>query len=182
MTKYELYKHAGVIPYADWKQRGIELPIFDKDGTLTHFNRLDLVDEVIDGMVAQEFPDIYPEISIVSNNHDHDHVEEFAELLGAKLGVGVYAVSRAQGHQGKPHPEMGIHVAEHFGLEPEQIGVIGDRRLTDVKFGRNMGAGVAALCHKVGEGDADWVPTLRVLESSIVMCERVMRRAAKVRH
>ncbi|RYZ86865.1 MAG: PAS domain-containing protein, partial [Proteobacteria bacterium] len=61
--------------------------IFDKDGTLSHANRLDFVDEVIDELAAAQLPDIYAKIAIASNNHDHTQVEAFAEALRKKLGV-----------------------------------------------------------------------------------------------
>lgn len=164
MKKYGLYEHAGKVPYQKWKDDGIAVPIFDKDGTLSHANRLDFVDEVIDELAAAQLPDIYAKIAIASNNHDHTQVEAFAGALRKKLGVGVLAVSRAEGYRSKPHPDMGLVIAHEFGVAPSEVGVIGDRLFTDVKFGRNIGAGAIALCAKVGDGDARWVPTLRVIE------------------
>lgn len=144
---YERYEHAGQIPFAEWSDSGILVPVFDKDGTLTHANRSDFVDEVINGLAAQELPDIFPDIALVSNNHDHNHVVEFSDLLRVRLGIRVFAISRAQGYRSKPDPEMGLEVAKHFDVTPDRLGVIGDRRLTDVSFGRNIGAGAIALCN-----------------------------------
>lgn len=177
-VKYERYHHAGEIPFAEWRNSGIRVPIFDKDGTLTHANRHDFVDEVVDGLVAQNIPDVFPDIALVSNNHDHTHVEEFAGILRRKLGMSVFALSRAQGHKSKPDPEMGLVVASHFDVEPEQLGVIGDRLLTDVAFGRRLGAGAIALCDKAGDGDAKWVPQLRVVEAGLVTVDRILGRTA----
>ena len=105
-------------------------------------------------------------------------IEEFADSFIARLCVGVFAISRAQGYASKPKPDMGLKVAEHFGVDPIQLGVIGDRLLTDVWFGHKLGAGAVALCAKAGEGDAKWVPTLRVLESGLIAIDRMVGRAA----
>ena len=168
MTKYEIYEHAGKVPYSEWKESGIVVPIFDKDGTLTHANQLNFVDEVVDELAHAELPDIYPNIALVSNNHDHSHVLDFSRSLERKLGVNVYAISRAGGYKKKPDPMMGFEVVKRFGVKPEQLGVIGDRLLTDVRFAHNLGAGAVALCDKAGEGDAKWVPMLRKVEALIV--------------
>lgn len=165
---YGYYEHAGKVPYEQWKQSGIAVPIFDKDGTLTHANRLEFVDEVVDELAQAELPDIYPYIALVSNNHDHDHVRDFANRLEIRLGIDVFAVSRAQGYDSKPKPAMGHVVAKEFDVMPSEIGVVGDRLLTDVRFAKRFGAGAVALCAKAGEGDARWVPMLRVLEKGML--------------
>lgn len=180
--RYELYRNAGEIPFAQWRtERGIVVPVFDKDGTLTHANSLEFVEEVMDGLVRQDFPDIFPEIALVSNNDCAEHVQAFSGLLRAKLGVGVFAVSLADGLPGKPDKAMGLEVARHFGTTPERLGIIGDRYFTDVKFGRNLGAGAIALCNKAGEGDVKWVPTFRVLEKGIVAVNRFFHVARDCR-
>lgn len=177
MTTYELFDHAGQVPYEHWAERGIKIPVFDKDGTLSHANRLDFIPEVVDDL-REILPGVFPYIAIASNNHDRQHVLEFAARLEDELDVEVFSVSRADGYRSKPHPEMARAIAGHFGVRAEQLGVIGDRRLTDVRFGRNVGAGALALCRKAGEGDTLFVPTIRRLEAGIVRTERLFGRAA----
>lgn len=174
LQTYERYLHAGLIPFADWKESGIVVPVFDKDGTLTHANSHDLVDEVVNGLWAQDFPDLYPDIAVVSNNVGGDHMRKFAAILRGRLGVKGSIFSVADGYAAKPHPAMGLAVAIQFGVATEQLGVIGDRRLTDVGFGRNVGAGMIALCAKAGDGDAKWVPQLRALEAGLVAGETLL--------
>lgn len=176
MSVYELHQHAGKVDYAGWKESGIVVPIFDKDGTLTHASKFEFVDEVIDELSAAQLPDIYPDIALVSNNTQRSHVKEFATLLERRLGVGVYAVSRADGFKPKPHPEMGQLVATEFGVEPSELGVVGDRWMTDVQFGRRLGAGAIALCAKAGQGDVFAVPLLRKYESIRVRLDRLQGR------
>lgn len=176
-TRYETYPDAGQVDYAAWKDSGILVPVFDKDGTLTDANQNTLVEDVLRGMEEQDFANIYPQIGVASNNHDAEHVDEFGQMLSDRLQVEVFAISRAHGFQPKPEPEQGFAIADHFSVLPEQIGVVGDRRLTDVRFSRKMGAGAMALCDKAGEGDAKWVPELRVLERGIVYGERKLGTA-----
>ncbi len=174
---YELHSHAGEISYADWLEQGIQVPIFDKDGTLSHANRLDLVAEVIEGMRRQRFAEVYSDIAISSNNHDARHVKVFGRIVEEALGVSVYAISRADGFNSKPHPEMGLEIARYFGVSPDRLGMIGDRLFTDVAFGRNVGVGAIALCEKAGEGDARGVATLRRAEAFVVGFDRRRKRA-----
>jgi len=178
-STYELYEHAGLVPLADWKARGVEIPVFDKDGTLAHANQFQLVDEAIEGLELQGLSSIYPAVALASNNHDADHVQTFAEQLESELDVEVFTVCRAEGHPRKPDPAMGLIIARHFGVRPDQLGLIGDRRLSDVGFGRRLGAGAIALCKKGGEGDARGVPILRLGESAIVCAERLMKVAVR---
>lgn len=167
MIRYSIYPHAGLVPYDQWAAQGITVPIFDKDGTLTHANSPDMVPEVIDGLKQAQLPDIFPDIAVVSNNHNHAQVENFACLLRRALGVGVFAVSRAQGYASKPNSEMGHVVAREFGVTPKELGVIGDRLFADVRFGHKLGAGAVALCDKAGNGDAAGVAFLRLIEEVV---------------
>jgi HAD superfamily hydrolase (TIGR01662 family) len=164
---YETHEHAGVIPYQSFRDRGIETLILDKDGTLTHANAPQFVDKVIEGMLGQGIAGIFPRIAIVSNNHDPRAVQNCALGLSELLGLQVVAFSRDENTPRKPDASMGFQVAESFGVEPHKIAVIGDRLLTDVEFGRNLGAGIIALTDKVGEGDARWVPVIRPLERAM---------------
>lgn len=175
--RYNLYPHAGEVPYSDWAALGIKVPVFDKDGTLGPLDSLILDPTVIDGMKKQEMPDIFPQIAIVSNNSDPWHVDEFAGALRRRLGVGVYAVAKGHGYKGKPHPEMGHVVARGFGVQPDQLGVIGDRLWTDAVFGHRVGVGAVALTTKVGEGDAPLVSTLRRLENLVIRLDTMRGHA-----
>lgn len=182
MFKYELVKHAGEVRYEDWAAAGVRLPIFDKDGTLTAVNDANLLEDVLSALQQHKLGRFFEKIAVVSNNHDVAAVENFGRKLEAELGVGVLAVAKNHGFDSrlnkKPHPAMGLVVAEWAGLEPHQMGVIGDRRYTDVGFGRKLGVARIALCEKMGEGDARWVPTLRRIERVWVAADRALGIAA----
>lgn len=164
MFAYELHKHAGSVNYQDWFDKGIKIPIFDIDGTLTEHGSTQLEQKVIDGLKSQYLADIYPEIAIVTNNYDAEHVKLIARKTEQKLGVKALTVSIGDGYARKPHPVMGQIVASYYNVLPEELGVVGDRRISDVSFGRNLGAGAIALCAKVGDIDAPFVPLVRVAE------------------
>jgi HAD superfamily hydrolase (TIGR01662 family) len=175
MPKYELYNHAGEIPFNKWLQKGILIPVFDKDNTITVSNDNEFIKEVIEGLIANNLSDIYPRIALVSNNKNIDHIHKIAKKLENTLGVSeVFCVCQAKGYKRKPNPEMGLVVAEHFGVKPEELGIIGDRRLVDVSFGGKLKAGAIALCKKVSPGDATFVPTIRKFEKIIVSTEKTL--------
>jgi len=177
MPRYELVRNAGEVPYEEWALRGVKAVLFDKDGTLTHANRLTLIDDVIDRLEAQELNKLFTHIGISSNNHDPAAVEALAVALQERLGIGVLALSRAA-YRRKPHPQMGLAAAEQLGIMPQELGIVGDRRYTDVGFGLNVRAKAIALCEKAGDGDALFVPTLRRLEKVWVRAEQALERAA----
>jgi predicted HAD superfamily phosphohydrolase YqeG len=183
MASYEIYDNAGQIPFENWYAKGIRIPVFDCDRTLTSFHQDDLIPKVIDGLIANMSPVHFPEMALVSNSSDPGHTHEVAEKLAETLGGRiVYSLCQADipGKSRKPNPIMGLMVAEYFSVEPAELGIIGDRRLVDVSFGENVGAGAIALCGKVGKGDAWGVPALRVLERTIVSIETALGHVQQV--
>ncbi|HEX5448247.1 MAG TPA: HAD family hydrolase [Candidatus Saccharimonadales bacterium] len=178
MPKYELVRHAGEVPYEDWAKAGVKVPIFDKDGTLTPVNQNVLLEDVMAALRRQQLGDLFDRLAVVSNNHDAAAVDAFAKKLEEELGIGVLAVSRAHDFNKKPNPAMGVMIAEQVGVEPRELGVIGDRRYTDVRFGIRLGAAKIALCQKMGEGDSRFVPTARRIEKIWVAADKVRGIAA----
>ncbi len=174
MTSYEMYDNAGQIPFEDWYKIGIKIPILDIDGTLTSFHQDDLIEEVIQGFIDNRLNEFFPEIALVSNSSDPKHTHRVAENLAETLGgIFIYSICQAEipGRARKPNPIMGLGVASYFSVKPAELGVIGDRRLIDIRFGEKLGAGAIALCNKVGEGDARGVLALRYLEKLLVSIE-----------
>ena len=177
MFSYELYGHAGEVPFKLWRDRGIKVPIFDIDGTLAEQDGNTINQEVLDGLLDQGFADIFPEIALASNNTDRGHVDNFSSQLGLALGVKSHSFSVGHEQPRKPSPYMGQYIADSFSVENYELGMVGDRRFTDVQFAKNFGAGAVALCRKIGDGDAPGVSLLRPLESVIVFAEQVFRIA-----
>jgi predicted HAD superfamily phosphohydrolase YqeG len=173
MAVYETYENAGQIPFEEWSARGIQVPIFDKDATLTSFHQDTFIPEVMEGLIANKLTDFFPRIALVSNSNDAPHIHAVAKSLSLELGgIEVFGLCQAQGGIAlKPNRMTGLIVADHFEVKPYELGVIGDRRLVDVSFGKKLGAGAIALCDKVGEGDQKGVPLVRFLEKVIVSFE-----------
>lgn len=169
---YSTHEHAGEVPLSIWRQRGIRALILDKDNTLSDFHGTTTLPYVIQGLKEQGIA-LFPNIAVVSNGEDSKAVSEFGKRLEGELGVSVLAVCVGDGFRRKPNPDMGNAVAACLGVTPDEIGVIGDRRLVDVTFGHRLGAGAIALCNKQGESDAFGVPIVRVIEGSIVRHETV---------
>jgi len=178
MSKYELVRNAAEVPYEEWADRGVKVVLFDKDGTLTHANQLTPVDGIIEELQKRNLDQLFTHLGVSSNNYDAAQVEAFATFLEESLGLGVLALSPAHNYKKKPHPEMGLEAARQLGVLPSELGIVGDRRYTDVGFGINVRAKAIALCEKAGEGDTPWVPTLRRMEKFWVGTERALRRAS----
>jgi HAD superfamily hydrolase (TIGR01662 family) len=177
MSPYRLYEHAGLIDFEEWQSEGIRIPIFDKDGTLTSANNLELVPEVIDGLRCN-LSGVFSAIALVSNNQDPSQVQQLKDILQDELKVSVFAICRADKFPRKPNIAMGLEVAKHFGVSRSELATVGDRRFTDVSFGRKLGAGAIALCKKVGVGEAKGVAPIRKLEDHFVNIERSLQIAA----
>jgi len=92
MPAYELYDHAGEVPLRTWKTTGVEVPIFDIDGTLTSYHGDDFINKVVLGLLGQEIDKVYPRVGLVSNTTDTRHVNTVAHNLEETLGVNVYTV------------------------------------------------------------------------------------------
>jgi predicted HAD superfamily phosphohydrolase YqeG len=177
MPKYDLCDNAGEVAYKTWAQFGVELPILDMEGTLTSYGSTELNEDVIAGLERQGIADIFPRgMALVSNSKDPNNPHVVGDALASKLDMQVLTLCVGDGYKRKPNPEMGLKIVSWTGLKPEQLGVVGDRRLVDVRFGQKLGAGAIALTRKVGKGDARWVPTFRKIESDIVTIERGMRK------
>ena len=167
---YDLYHHAGEIPFDSWKVRGVKVPVFDLDNTLSSFHGYYLIDKVRQGFY-NNLPVSFPDIAIATNSREPSRALEFASILNSELGVSVLPLSSGDGYRRKPHPQMGIIIAEEFVVDTSELGIIGDRRLVDVRFGQNLGASAIALCEKQGDGDAPGVGALRIIEAGIVRVE-----------
>ena len=179
--KYQIVRHAGEVDYNQWaNDYGVEVVVFDKDGTLTEVNQSQLIVEVVEGMQAQDFGDLFQGVAIASNNRESTAVKQLGSDLHRELGIDVVTFSKADGFARKPKPQMGLHIANHFEVIPNQLGVVGDRRLTDVTFGLKLGAGAIALCERQGKRDSFGVPILRALveRPMITVEQRAFRRAA----
>lgn len=177
--KYELVRHAGEVNYEAWAARGIKVPILDKDGTVTAVNEDGFSSVVTDAMRDGGISELFEAVALVSNNHDPEAVKKLSKNLTGALGIKVIYVCQADGYARKPSPQMGLHVAEILDVNPAELGVIGDRRFTDVTFGLRVGAGAIALCNRLGDHDARGVAPIRWVEENIVVpAERALGRAA----
>lgn len=175
MRSIDEYKHAGQVPFQKWaEEKDIELPVFDIDGTITHFNQDEFVDEVVNELAAQKLSKLYRAIALGSNNQNPVRVNNLAKRLEDILQIDVYAVCAGDGYRRKPNTEMGKKIADHFHLKPENLGVVGDRAISDVIFALVLGAGAIALTEKAGDGDDKWVPTVRIAERGFVKAHKLI--------
>jgi len=170
-----VFEHAGLIPYESWAESGIKVVIFDKDSTITDFNKPTLVPQVLASM-PDNFNELFEGYAIGSNNSDREKVDRFEYDFKSVLSLPkkkILSVCKADyfnGNlvKGKPDPQMGYIIADYFGVNPWQIGVVGDRFWSDTRFAINMGAGEIAQCGKVGEGDIPLGRSIRLGERALL--------------
>ena len=119
MRSIEECKHAGKVPHSEWAKRGIKIPIFDIDGTVTHFNTDNFVEEVMDELAALNLSKLYEAIAFGSNNRNPVRVHNLAKRAEDILQVDIFAICAGEGYRRKPFADMGKIIADHFNVKPE---------------------------------------------------------------
>jgi predicted HAD superfamily phosphohydrolase YqeG len=171
MGRIEKHKHIGDIPFLEWQKKfGIKAVGFDLDNTLTDHLGDEIDQRVEDGLVGQNFKDIfdYPTI-IISNHVDHKHVLEFGNHFKERIGVNeVLCFSRGEGWAPKPNPIMVTMALRQCGIRPEHFGYGGDRWWSDLLLGVEARLGKIAIVDPIGNGDAPFVKPFRVIEKGLI--------------
>eukprot|EP00127_Corallochytrium_limacisporum_P004747 Clim_evm101s172 gene=Clim_evmTU101s172 len=116
------------------KELGIKAAIFDKDNTLTQPYAHTLAANLEEAWDKAKtvFPGRVYILSNSTGSNDRKFRKE-AEVIEKSLGCKVLV------HRPKK-PAGGQEICERLGLKGSEIMVVGDRVLTDVAFGRSIGA------------------------------------------
>ncbi|RYF28704.1 MAG: hypothetical protein EOO17_04430 [Chloroflexi bacterium] len=168
MKNYSVCKDFGAVPYRDWKNTGIAVPIFSIDNAIDDGASLEPTTQIIESLAAAQLPDIYSDIAFVSNSHDNASVLNFTDDIRKKLGISVLSVSRADGYKSKPHPEMGFVIAREFNVERSALGVVGNHSNSNMEFGKNIGAGAIALCLQPNVIDDTRAPSVQSIDLDVI--------------
>lgn len=178
MFGYDIHKNAGTVPHYRWHvEKGILVSILDIDNHITEPYSPILDNIVISGLKKQRLNRFYLGVGVATNNKDKDHVYKIVSALQKELEIEVYAPMLEVPVLLKPKADQGFKIAAHFEVEPEQTGVSGDRRISDIGFGRNLGAGAMALCMRIGRGDSMGVKIGRIAEQPLIWFDKLSGRA-----
>lgn len=135
-------------------KRSIKVIIFDIDNTLVPYSVKDCPDETETFLKGLEEKGLIP--CFVSNN-GKERVERFN--VGKRFAV----------HKGgKPLKKSALEVARYFGVQCENIAVVGDQIFTDIAFGKNAGA-FTVLCPPIDSKNEPWYFVFKRLGEKMIL-------------
>jgi uncharacterized protein len=143
------------IDLAQLKQDGVRGLIFDLDSTLIAPHSGKLTPQVAQWLTVAR--DNF-KTAIVSNNQRGHYLEEVKELL--KMPV--------IGKAAKPRRKAFFEVLKSFGLQAQEVAVIGDRPLTDVLGGQRAGMKTVLVWPLKTMREPSWVTMMRKLERIVI--------------
>lgn len=124
---YRTYKKVSDISVDDLNDMNIKGIILDIDGTLMKTKDKWPEETVVHWIKSLKDNDI--EIYVLSNNKHPDRVKQFADYIGSDWTY----LAR------KPFKKGFLNAAATIGIEPSQIGVVGDQIFTDMLGARLCG-------------------------------------------
>ena len=145
--------------------KGIRAVVLDIDNTLVTYGVAEPTEEVLDWIGALREAGLG--VAIASNNH-----APRVELFNQKIGVFATCESK------KPSARAVKAACEHFGLQPNEIAVIGDQIFTDVWCARNAGS-LAILVKPIPYPENLFFKCKRVLEKPFIRAYRKKHSAGK---
>ena len=114
------------IDFEELKQQGIKCVMFDLDSTVMRSKSATFEPETIDwfNTFINDF-----EVAIISNNPNKEYIENASKI----------APCRVIGDAKKPNPDVAKKYLDEVGISPEHAIMVGDRPLTDILVGKNLG-------------------------------------------
>lgn len=114
------------INFNELKQQGIKCIMFDLDSTVMLSKSASFTQETVEwfNTFINDF-----EVAIISNNPNKDYIENASKL----------APCRVIGHAKKPNPKVAKQYLDELGIKPNEAVMVGDRPLTDILVGKNLG-------------------------------------------
>lgn len=114
------------INFNELKQQGIKCIMFDLDSTVMLSKSASFTPETVEwfNTFINDF-----EVAIISNNPNKDYIENASKL----------APCRVIGHAKKPNPKVAKQYLDEVGIKPNEAVMVGDRPLTDILVGKNLG-------------------------------------------
>lgn len=114
------------IDFRKLKEQGIKCIMFDLDSTVMKSKSAEFNPDTIAwfNTFINDF-----EVAIISNNNKKEYIENAAKL----------APCRVIGSAKKPNPKIARDYLASIGIEPQEAVMVGDRPLTDILVGKNLG-------------------------------------------
>ena len=109
------------------KSRNIEAVLFDLDSTVMA-SKTGVYDENVYNWLCKMNDEF--KIAILSNNNNAKYIDNIAQQSCFKV----------IGSANKPNPAVALKQLDEWGVKPGNCAVVGDRPLTDILLGKNLGA------------------------------------------
>ena len=141
------------INYELLKTKGIKCLLFDLDNTIIPYNKREVSEETKKLMekLKQDF------IVILFSNSPKRRVSMIANILNIEY---VYSAF-------KPYPKKFMGVFKNYKVTENQVAIIGDQIVTDIKGGNNVGI-VTILVKPLCDYDPIWTKLGRARERNII--------------
>lgn len=133
---------------------GIKVIIFDIDNTLVPYSIKDCPEKTEFFLTSLENAGLTP--CFVSNNGE-SRVKRFNKSNR-------FAIYKGK----KPSKKSALEVAKHFGVQKNEIAIVGDQIFTDVWFGKNSGA-LCILCPPIDSKNEPWYFVFKRLGEKIIL-------------
>lgn len=142
------------INFNELKQQGIKCIMFDLDSTVMLSKSASFTQETVEwfNTFINDF-----EVAIISNNPNKDYIENASKL----------APCRVIGHAKKPNPKVAKQYLDEVGIKPNEAVMVGDRPLTDILVGKNLGC-KTILVGSINPNENLLIKFVRALERSTI--------------
>jgi predicted HAD superfamily phosphohydrolase YqeG len=136
------------INFAAWNaESGVTCLLFDIDGTLRPLRSSEMDEDIVSALVDSRNFGIEA-IGLVTHNKNPQAVEQVRQQIGADAAFWPNGWKDR-----KPRPTMIGYACERFDVEPEQVGMIGDKFTADIKAAVRAGVSRAAWVDRLGRTD-----------------------------
>lgn len=119
-------KNVYEIDFHQLKNEGIKCVMLDLDSTVMVSKSANFLPETIEwfNTFVNDF-----EVAIISNNNSEKYITNASRLAPCRV------IGRAK----KPNPNVMRKYIEEIGIKPSEAVMVGDRPLTDILAGKNLG-------------------------------------------
>jgi len=138
------------VDFKELKKRGVRFIAFDADSTLVDFRGKALLPET--KLFLQEQRKLFESWCIASNRITNDLLP-LAESMDAQIVQATIFVR-------KPQRKFFDWVIRHFGAQPQEIAMIGDKLLADM-YGAKKSGLITVWVEKIGQ-DSPWDRLIRL--------------------
>lgn len=144
----EWYPGVEHIDFAAWRDAGVELVLFDREGTLTGQGDTVVPPVIADHVTAAHDLGHIGMSAIVSNSKNVPASEATAEQIGVQ-----HVFVPASRSERKPRPDMLLRAMAELGYAPEQTAIVGDKRTADIEAGKRAELRRMAWVDRLGHAD-----------------------------